>query len=118
MKQEVTFEQVIGLLDTAIELATENPYDGIVRVPINDNFWAHIIIGSSTKSKPGYIYNIQYNASTKLIALTDCVAFTKWNIYINNSQEDIFRDKVNKLEKLWCDNSINSLNNFIYASKK
>jgi hypothetical protein len=118
MRQEVTFEQVIGLLDAAIKLATENPYNNTVRVPTNEGSYvtAHIIIAGS----PDYTYTIWYNAYINTIIFQDCVRFITWDIHINNSQEDTFRDKINKLEKLWCDNSITNLNNFIsiYGSKK
>lgn len=124
MKKEITFEQIIGLIDATINLAREDCNS--IKIYVNKEYHEYYridIVPISDIKGDQHHYTIQYNAIGKLIGLVDrdCLDYLEYDdIRINNSQEDLLFDKINALDDMWYFNSINNINKFIsnYASKK
>lgn len=125
MKKEITFEQIISLMDAAIDLTKEDCSS--IKIYVDKDLSGYykivIILGSISGKFYEHRYIIQYYANSKNVYFVDrdCLDCLRYdNIQINNSQEDLLFDKINALDDAWYTNSINNINNFIsaYASKK
>ena len=123
MKKEITFEQIIGLMDAAINLAKEDRSSIKIYVDKDCQDYRIDIIPMNDGRADKHRYTIYYNTIAKLIGLTDrdYLDYLEYdNIRVNNYQEDLLFDKINALADTWYNNSINNINEFIsnYASKK